>query len=226
MNRKNLSASLLAALFLATPAFAEEATIGRPIEGGSLHEGHLDMVVYYVPVDGDLLEVTATFAPKSGGDPLRVVMGLAGRRLRGLFHAGSPGLALRVLKVRRAGDGLDRDEQASASRRDNALSRRVAATCVLLAVGSRVRAARNTVPRSRHRISLGCKRFACTARANSRDLQCSVPRADRACRTGAGTSRPCASENRGRSPSPARSRDRCASPKTIAGGSACRQRRG
>jgi hypothetical protein len=77
MIRKTLSASVLAALFLAAPAFAEEATIGRPIEAGSLHEGHLDMVVYYVPVDGDLLEVTATFAPKIGGDPQRVVMGLA-----------------------------------------------------------------------------------------------------------------------------------------------------
>lgn len=77
MIRKTLSTSLLAALFLATPAFAGEATIGRPIEGGSLHDGHLDMVVYYVPVHGDLLEVTATFAPKIGGDPLRVVMGLA-----------------------------------------------------------------------------------------------------------------------------------------------------
>jgi hypothetical protein len=77
MIRTTLGTSLLAALFLATPALSEEATIGRPIEGGSLHEGHLDMVVYYVPVDGDLLEVTATFAPKDAGDPLRVVMGLA-----------------------------------------------------------------------------------------------------------------------------------------------------
>lgn len=77
MIRKTLSASVLAALFLAAPAFAEESTIGRPIDAGSLHEGHLDMVVYYVPVEGDLLEVTATFAPKIGGDPHRVVMGLA-----------------------------------------------------------------------------------------------------------------------------------------------------
>lgn len=77
MIRRTLNASLLAALFLSTPAFAEEATIGRPIGGGSLHAGPLDMVVYYVSVDGDLLEVTATFAPKTGGDPLRVVMGLA-----------------------------------------------------------------------------------------------------------------------------------------------------
>jgi hypothetical protein len=77
MTRRTLGASLLAALFLATPAFAEEATVGRPIEGSSLHEGRLDMVVYYIPVERDLLEVTATFAPKGGGDPLRVVMGLA-----------------------------------------------------------------------------------------------------------------------------------------------------
>jgi hypothetical protein len=76
LTRKTLSASLLAAMFLATPAFAGEATIGCPIEGGSLHEGKHDMVVYYVAVDGDLLEVTATFAPKTG-DPQRVVMGLA-----------------------------------------------------------------------------------------------------------------------------------------------------
>ena len=53
------------------------ASLDRPIEAGSLHEGQLDMVVYYVPVDGGLLEVTATFAPKTGGDPLRIVMGLA-----------------------------------------------------------------------------------------------------------------------------------------------------
>jgi hypothetical protein len=77
MIRRTPGALLFAALFLATPALAEEVTIRRPIEGGSLHEGRLDMVVYYVPVEGDLLEVTATYAPKTGGDPLRVVMGLA-----------------------------------------------------------------------------------------------------------------------------------------------------
>jgi hypothetical protein len=77
MIRKPLSASLLVALFLATPAFAEEATVGRAIEAGSLHGGRLDMVAYYVPVEGNRLEVTATFAPKGGGDPLRVVMALA-----------------------------------------------------------------------------------------------------------------------------------------------------
>ncbi|WFP61694.1 hypothetical protein [Mesorhizobium sp. WSM4904] len=79
MIRRTLGASLLATLLVATPVFAEETHVGRPIEAGSLHEGRLDMVVYYVPVKGDLLEVTATFAPKGGGDPQRVVMGLADR---------------------------------------------------------------------------------------------------------------------------------------------------
>jgi len=79
MIRRTLGTSLLAALLLATPALSEEVTIGRLIEGGSLHEGRLDMVVYYVPVGGDLLEVTATYAPEGAGDPLRVAMGLADR---------------------------------------------------------------------------------------------------------------------------------------------------
>ncbi|MBZ9988129.1 hypothetical protein LB572_13605 [Mesorhizobium sp. BH1-1-5] len=79
MIRRTLIASLLAVLFVATPAIADEATIGHPLKAGSLHDGRLDMVVYYVPTDGGLLEVTATFAPKGGGDPQRVVMGLADR---------------------------------------------------------------------------------------------------------------------------------------------------
>jgi len=79
MTRMTLGALLSASLFLATPALAEEAAIGRPIQAGSLHDGRLDMVVYYVPTGSDLLEVTATFAPKGGGDPQRVVMGLADR---------------------------------------------------------------------------------------------------------------------------------------------------
>jgi hypothetical protein len=77
MLRNTLSASLLAAVALATPALAEDVTVGRPIEGAVLHQGRLDMVVYYVPVAGDLLEVTATLAPKGGGEAQRVVMGLA-----------------------------------------------------------------------------------------------------------------------------------------------------
>jgi hypothetical protein len=115
MIRKTLSASLLAALFLTTPAFAEETTVGRPIEGSSLHAGRFDMAVYYVPVDGNILQVTATFAPKGGGDPLRVVMGLADGDSVAFLHAGPPGPALRVFAVRREGVGLDRGGHASAS---------------------------------------------------------------------------------------------------------------
>jgi hypothetical protein len=109
MIRRSLGASLLAALFLATPAFAEEVTVGCPINGGSLHEARLDMVVYYVPVeDGDLLEVTATFAPKGGGDPLRVVMGLADGDSVAFSMPGHQDSRY-VLQVRRGGDGLVRD---------------------------------------------------------------------------------------------------------------------
>jgi hypothetical protein len=49
------------------------------IQDGSLHEGRLDLVVYYIRVDGDFLVVIAIFASKGGGDPPGVVMGLADR---------------------------------------------------------------------------------------------------------------------------------------------------
>ena len=139
MIRRTLGASLLAALFLATPALSEEATIGRPIEGGSLHEGRLDMVVYYVPVDGDLLEVTATFAPKGAGDPLRVVMGLADRDSVAFSMPGYQDFTLRVLEVRRGGDGLVRNRHASASRCANALTRRADHSLPAGGRGARVR---------------------------------------------------------------------------------------
>ena len=42
MIRRTLGASLLTALFRATPASHEEAAIGRPIEGGSLHDNEGD----------------------------------------------------------------------------------------------------------------------------------------------------------------------------------------
>ena len=71
-------AALAAALILAAaaPAPAEEARMTRPIEAGSLHEGPLDMVAYWTP-RGDAYELVATFAPKAGGAPLRIVMALA-----------------------------------------------------------------------------------------------------------------------------------------------------
>lgn len=72
--------SVLAAVLLtglALPAAAEEAALNRALAAGSLHEGPLDMVAYYLPNPDGTLEVTATFAPKMGGEPTRIVMALA-----------------------------------------------------------------------------------------------------------------------------------------------------
>ena len=72
-----VSAAILAAALLAAPAAAEEVTLTAPIQAGSLHDGPLDMVLYYLPVAGGLLEVTGTYAPKGGGEAQRFVMGLS-----------------------------------------------------------------------------------------------------------------------------------------------------
>ena len=73
---------MIAAALLAAPALANSMTMHRPIEAASLHDGPLDMVAYYVPVEGRALEVTATFAenePQPGAmtaPPMRIVMAL------------------------------------------------------------------------------------------------------------------------------------------------------
>ncbi len=73
-----LTAALLAALLGATtsaPAHAEEVTISRALAAGSLHEGPLDMVAYWLEVPGGALEVTATFRDRATDDePMRIVM--------------------------------------------------------------------------------------------------------------------------------------------------------
>ena len=73
-----VSAAILAAALLAAPAAAaaEQVTLSAPIQAGSLHDGPLDMVLYYLPVAGGLLEVTGTYAPKGRGEARRFVMGL------------------------------------------------------------------------------------------------------------------------------------------------------
>ena len=86
-------AALAAALILpaaAPAASAEEARMTRPIEAGSLHEGPLDMVAYWIP-RGDAYELVATFAPKAGGAPLRVVMALAEGDRTAFALPGHPG---------------------------------------------------------------------------------------------------------------------------------------
>jgi hypothetical protein len=72
-----VAAGILTAALLAASTAAEEVTIAAPIQAGSLHEGPLDMVLYYRPVPDGLLEVTGTYAPKAGGEARRFVMALS-----------------------------------------------------------------------------------------------------------------------------------------------------
>jgi len=75
-----LRISMISALFLsaiAAPVLAEDVTMTRAIEAGSLHEGPLDMVAYYLPTADGQLEVTATFAAHdASGEPMRIVMAM------------------------------------------------------------------------------------------------------------------------------------------------------
>jgi hypothetical protein len=70
--------AVVAAVLLAGPGLAEEATVTRAVEAASLHEGPLDMVAYYAETPGGALEVTATFAPRdaAAAAPMRIVMAL------------------------------------------------------------------------------------------------------------------------------------------------------
>lgn len=79
-DREMLRMSMFSALFLsaiAAPVLAEEVTMTRAIEAGSLHEGRLDMVAYYLPTADGKLEVTATFAAHEAmAGPMRIVMAM------------------------------------------------------------------------------------------------------------------------------------------------------
>ena len=59
----------------AAPAQAEEVTISRTMAAGSLHEGPLDMVAYWMDGPEGSLELTATFRDRATDDePMRIVM--------------------------------------------------------------------------------------------------------------------------------------------------------
>lgn len=73
---KSLPTALLG-LTLATGALAESTTMSKAIQAGSLHEGPLDMVAYWIPLEDEGYEVTATFIGRvTGNEPMRVVMKL------------------------------------------------------------------------------------------------------------------------------------------------------
>jgi hypothetical protein len=69
-------AALLGATLMAS-AQAEEVTISHALAAGSLHEGALDMVAYWLEGPDGALELTATFRDRTTDDePMRVVMPL------------------------------------------------------------------------------------------------------------------------------------------------------
>ncbi len=74
--KRLVSLATLAAAF-ALPAVAGEAAMNRALEAGSLHDGAVDLVAYYLPAADGALEVTATYVAKDGGEPARLVMALA-----------------------------------------------------------------------------------------------------------------------------------------------------
>ena len=66
-----------AATLVALTAFADEVRMSAPIEAGSLATDGIEFVAYYVPRDGDLLEVTATWLGEEDAEARRLVLGLA-----------------------------------------------------------------------------------------------------------------------------------------------------
>lgn len=89
---KYISAAASATLFctfFAAQASAEEAVMSHPIQAGSLHEGPLDVVSYWVPLANGDLEVTGTFLSReTGAEPMRVVMALRGGERRSFAMPG------------------------------------------------------------------------------------------------------------------------------------------
>ena len=82
----------VAAAITLTPAmaFADTIILEKPMQGASLHEGAIDMVVYYLDHE-DHYEVVATYLAKTDGEPQRLRMGLkdgdsANFRLPGQRH--------------------------------------------------------------------------------------------------------------------------------------------
>ena len=72
---KMFALAALSSATLIAPAQAEDVTISRELAAGSLHEGPLDMVAYWLEGPGGALEVTATFRDRATDDePMRIVM--------------------------------------------------------------------------------------------------------------------------------------------------------
>lgn len=101
------------ALLTSTAAMADEITLEREIQAGTLHEATLDMVVYYLDRD-DHFEVVATYATHAmPEDPSRIRMALAeGDEVT----FGLPGQRGQVYTFSRSGDAVNVRSQAVSSR--------------------------------------------------------------------------------------------------------------
>lgn len=95
----SLAAAILAATLLAAPAVAEEVTLTAAVQAGSLHDGPLDMVLYYVPVAGGLLEVSGTYAAKGSGNARRFVMGMSDGDAVSFAMPGYPQVTYRFVRA-------------------------------------------------------------------------------------------------------------------------------
>ncbi len=72
---RTFALAVLLGATLTAPAQAEDVTISRALAAGSLHEGALDMVAYWLEVPDGALELTATFRDRATDDePMRIVM--------------------------------------------------------------------------------------------------------------------------------------------------------
>lgn len=89
---------------MSAPAAADTMVLRAPLQAATVKAGALDMVAYYRELEGDVMEVTATFAESDGFyRSTRVVMGLA----KGAGVAFSvPGYPETLYRVSRRGDAL------------------------------------------------------------------------------------------------------------------------
>ena len=75
LSMRLFAVSALLGATLMTSAQAEEVTISHALAAGSLHEGALDMVAYWLEGPDGALELTATFRNRATNDePMRIVM--------------------------------------------------------------------------------------------------------------------------------------------------------
>ena len=96
-------AALLGATLM-TAAQAEEVTISQALAAGSLHDGALDMVAYWLDGPDGALELTATFRDRATDDePMRIVMPMQDGDA---LSFGMPGYGASLYSFARSGEAI------------------------------------------------------------------------------------------------------------------------